>query len=74
MNTRRPHRFVAAALAACTTLALFTAVVSIAPQHERGELLAKAAAPGAQPAPVLAQAPAPVAIALAMPVPVRHAE
>jgi hypothetical protein len=61
MNTHRLHRTVAAALAACTSLVLFTAVVSIAPAHERGELLARAAVPSAQPAPAMAQAPVPAA-------------
>ena len=72
MNTHRLPRIVAAALAACTTLVLFSAVVSIAPPQERGELLVRAAAPAAQPALVLVQAPAPVAVAQAAPV--RNAE
>lgn len=74
MNTHRLHRTAAAALAACTTLVLFTAVVSIAPQHERGELLARAAAPAAQPAPALARTPAPVVMAWVAPVPAHDAE
>lgn len=74
MNAQRPHRIVAAALAACTTLVLFNAVVSIAPSQERGELLARAAAPRTQPAPVLAQASAPLAVAQAAPSLAHHAE
>lgn len=58
MNNHRLHRTVAAALAACTTLVLFSAVVSIAPPQERGELLARTAAPDAGQARALAQAPA----------------
>lgn len=65
MNTHHLHRAVAAALAACTTLVLFTAVVSIAPPQQRGELLARAAAPVTQPAPLRAPAPLTVARALA---------
>lgn len=70
MTLQRLPRLVAALLAAGTTLTLFSAVVSIAPPQERGELLARAAAPAAkQPQPVLAQASAaaPVTVALAAP-------
>jgi len=62
------RRLIAAVAAAGTTLTLFSVVVSIAPPQERGELLARAAAPAAkQPQPVLAQAGAvtPVTVALA---------
>jgi hypothetical protein len=51
------RRLIAAVAAAGTTLVLFSAVVSIAPPQERGELLARAAAPAAT-QPALAQASA----------------
>jgi len=65
MTTQRLPRLVAALLAAGTTLTLFSAVVSIAPPQQRGELLARAAAP--QPVPAQAGAAAPVTVALAAP-------
>jgi hypothetical protein len=74
MTTQRLPRLVAALLAAGTTLTLFSAVVSIAPPQERGELLARAAAP-ATTQPALAQASAvPSTVALAVMAAKDHAE
>ncbi|MCW5633625.1 MAG: hypothetical protein KIT17_09830 [Rubrivivax sp.] len=47
MNANRLRRLVSAALAGCTTLVLFSAVVSIS-EPQRSELMARS--PGRQPA------------------------
>lgn len=60
-------RLIAATAAAATTVLLFSAVISIAPQHEMSELMARAAAPDAsRPATALAPAPLPADRLLAL--------
>ena len=63
MNANHLHRLLSAALAACTTLVLFSAVVSIS-EPQRSELMAKGQGRQPQAATRLAAASAPVASAV----------